>query len=377
MSVGSVLAEPHLRVPPVPEQEIRFARGQGGARVAWAKHGSGPPLVVVSCWLSHLQHDWHSPVWRHFLDDLGQFVTLVRYDERGFGMSDWNVTDFSLEARVADFEAVVDATGYPQVALLGMSSGSAVAMAYAARHPGRVTRLVLHGTVPGRPATFETDAAWDEEQTWRSMIRVGWAKEHPVFRRTFTQGFIPGANENQMRWFDELQRMASSPENIIASRIAKLAVDIRAEMQRITAPTLILQAVGDAIVDFGNALEVIELIPHARLVALDSVNHILLADEPAWPAFLDEVRAFMEPDRRAAGAFDRERQLAVETLSARELDVLRAAALGLDNEAIAADLGLSVRTVERHLSNSYGKLGLNGRAARAAAVAEVLRRGLA
>jgi len=377
MSVGRVLAEPQLRVPPVPEQEIRFARGQGGVRVAWAKHGSGPPLVVVSCWLSHLQHDWHSPVWRHFLDDLGQFVTLVRYDERGFGMSDWTVTDFSLDARVADFEAVVEATGYPQVALLGMSSGSAVAMAYAARHPGRVTRLILHGTVAGRPATFETETDWDEEQTWRSMIRVGWAKEHPVFRRTFTQGFIPGANEEQMRWFDELQRMASSPENIITSRIAKQAVDIRAEMQRITAPTLILQAIGDAVVDFGNALEVIEMITHARLVALDSANHILLADEPAWPAFLDEVQAFMEPDRHAMGASARERQLAVEALSARELDVLRAAAQGLDNEAIAAGLGLSVRTVERHLSNSYGKLGLSGRAARAAAVAEVLRRGLA
>jgi DNA-binding CsgD family transcriptional regulator len=156
-----------------------------------------------------------------------------------------------------------------------------------------------------------------------------------------------------------------------------LAVDIRAEMRRIAAPTLILQAVGDAIVDFANALEVIEMIPHARLVALDSANHILLVDEPAWPAFLDEVRAFMEPDRRAFGASDGARQLAVEALSARELDVLRAAALGRDNEAIAADLGLSVRTVERHLSNVYGKLGVSGRAARAAAVAEVLRRGLA
>ncbi|MCZ7554684.1 MAG: alpha/beta hydrolase [Anaerolineales bacterium] len=162
-------------------------------------------------------------------------------------------------------------------------------MAYAARHPRRVTRLILHGTVAGRPATFETETDWDEEQTWRSMIRVGWAKEHPVFRRTFTQGFIPGANEEQMRWFDELQRMASSPENIITSRIAKQAVDIRAEMQRITAPTLILRAIGDAVVDFGNALEVIEMITHARLVALDSANHILLADEPALPAFLDEV----------------------------------------------------------------------------------------
>jgi len=329
----------------------------------------------VSCWLSHLQHDWRSPVWRHFLEDIGAFATMVRYDERGFGMSDWDVTDFSLEARFADLETLVAATGFDRFAVLGISGGSAVALAYAARHPERVTRLILNGTVCGRPPTFDGEHL-AEEETYRSMIRVGWAKEDPLFRRVFTRIYIPGATEEQMQWFDALQRSSTSPENAVASRIARHAVDIVDEIPRISAPTLILQSVGDRATTFDNAVDVAGLIPDARLVELQSENHILLAEDPAWPVALHEIQAFLEPDRAAWSATTV--GLAIhEALSARELDVLRAAARGLDNESIAVELGLSPRTVERHLSNAYGKLGLSGRSARAAAVAEVLRRGLA
>ena len=287
-------------------------------------------------------------------------------------MSDWNVTDFSLEARYGDLEAIVDATGFERFALLGMSGGSSVAMAYAARHPERVTRLILYGTVCGRPISFD-ESELAEEETYRSMIRVGWAKEDPLFRRVFTQIFIPDASEEQMRWFDALQRMTTSPENAVASRIGRLAVDIADEMPRIAAQTLILQALGDRATSFDNAVEVAGRIPNARLVELASANHIVLANEPAWATFVAEVRAFLEPDRWAE---DGRHTGAVEPLSPRELDVLRQAARGLDNRAIATELGLSPRTVERHLSNAYGKLGISGKAARAAAVAEVLRRGL-
>ena len=351
------------------EQQIRFTRSSDGVRLAYAVHGSGPPLIVVSCWLSHLQHDWRSPVWRHFLDDLGEIATVVRYDERGFGMSDWNVSDFSLEARLGDLEALVSATGFDRFALLGMSGGSSVAMAYAAGHPERVTRLVLYGTGRGRPPAFD-DAGWAEEETWRSMIRVGWAKEDPVFRRAFTQRFIPGASDEQMRWFDALQRMSTSPHNAVESRIARQAVDIQNELRRIAAPTLILQALDDQATGFADAIEVANIIPGARLVPLESGNHILLADEPAWGIFLDQVRTFLEPDRRAprTGVGS-----SVDALSRRELDVLREAAEGKSNEEIGQVLGLSVRTIERHLSNAYAKLGLTGRAARAAAVAELMR----
>jgi pimeloyl-ACP methyl ester carboxylesterase/DNA-binding CsgD family transcriptional regulator len=357
---------------PGQDQEIRFCTGHDGARLAWAAHGSGPPVIVVTCWLSHLQHDWRSPVWRHFLEDLGAFSTLVRYDERGFGMSDWAVTDLSLDARYADLESVVQAAGFDRFALLGMSGGSPVAMAYAARHPERVSRLILYGTSSGRPVRLEGDALAVEE-TFRSMIQVGWAREDPLFRRVFTRIFIPEASEEQMRWFDDLQRMSTSPENAVASRLGRQAVDVADELPSIAVPTLILQAVRDRATRFSDAVEVAGRIPDARLVELDSSNHILLEDEPAWKIFVDEVRAFLEPDRWAA---DAQRPAMVEALSPRELDVLRRAAQGRTNDEIAVDLGLSPRTVERHLSNAYSKLGVAGKAARAAAVAEVLRRGL-
>jgi pimeloyl-ACP methyl ester carboxylesterase len=356
------------------EQEIRFCRAQGGVRLAYAVHGSGPPLVVVSCWLSHLQHDWQSPVWRHFLDQLGNIATVVRYDERGFGMSDWTVDDFSLEARVSDLEAVLATTGLDRFALLGMSGGSAVAMAYAIAHPERVSRLILYGTVCGDPVTWSPEA-WAEEETYRSMIRVGWAREDADFRRVFTMKFIPDATEEQMRWFDDLQRMSTSPANAVASRIARQQIDIHNELPRITAPTIVLQAVGDRATTFDNAVSVSSRIPGARLVSLESRNHILLADEPAWNVFIDEVSSFLEPERRAYA--ERTPDRPSEELSPRERDVLRLAAEGRTNEEIAVALTVSVRTVERHFSNTYAKLGLSGRVARAAAVAAYLRHQLA
>jgi pimeloyl-ACP methyl ester carboxylesterase/DNA-binding CsgD family transcriptional regulator len=350
------------------DQEVRFCRAPDGTRLAYATHGSGPPLVVASCWLSHLQHDWRSPVWRHFLDDLGAMTTMLRYDERGFGMSDWDVEDFSLAARLSDLETVVDAAGYERFALMGMSGGSPVAMAYAIAHPNRVSRLILYGTGSGMPRVFDTESL-AEEETYRSMIRVGWAKPDPVFRRVFTTIFIPEATEEQMRWFDDLQRMSTSPENAVASRVGRQAVDIADDLSRISAPTLILQATGDRATSFENGVGVSSAIRGARLVALESKNHILLEGEPAWGTFVREVAAFIEPDRhRWAG-----RELPLEALSPRERDVLNLCADGKTNEEIAAALALSPRTVERHLSNVYLKLGVSGAAARTAAVARYLR----
>ncbi len=352
------------------EQEIRFCRAEDGVRLAYAIHGSGPPLLVASCWLGHLQYDWQSPVWRHFLDQLGEIATVIRYDERGFGLSDWNVTDFSIEARLGDLEAIVAAAGLERFALLGMSGGSSVALAYAITHPERVSRLILYGTVCGEPVIWSEDQL-PEEETYRSMIRIGWAREDPEFRRVFTRRFIPDATEEQMRWFDDLQRMSTSPANAVASRIARQEVDIADGISSIKAPTIVLQAVGDRSTTFDNAVTVSSQIRGARLVPLQSRNHILLADEPAWAVFIDEVTTFMEPDRRAHA--ERTPDPSAEALSARERDVLRLAAEGRTNDEIAAALGLSARTIERHLSNTYAKLGLGGRAARAAAVAEYLR----
>lgn len=353
-----------------PAQEIRFCRGTDNARLAYAVHGSGPPLVVASCWLSHLQHDWQSPVWRHFLHDLGRIATVVRYDERGFGLSDWSVTDFSLEARLADLEAIIAAAGLERFAMMGMSGGAPVSLAYAAAHPERVTRLMLYGGIAkGCFGNDPSDVA--REEAFLALLRAGWARPESLFRRVFTSVFIPDATEEQMRWLDDLQRMSTSTDNAISSRIARQRVDVRGLAPNIQAPTLVLHARGDQAAGFEAGLELGSTIPGARLVPLESRNHILLAAEPAWEVFRREVTAFMEPDRRAAatGVVPIE----VETLSPREREILRIAAGGLTNAEIADSLTLSTRTIERHLSNAYLKLGLYGRTARTAAATSVLR----
>lgn len=345
--------------PPAVAQDVRFCRADDGVRLAWARHGSGPPLLIVSCWLSHLQHDWHSPVWRHFLDELGAMATVIRYDERGFGLSDWDVTDFSLPRRVTDLETLVDATGLDRFAVLGMSGGAPVALAYAHAHPERVTRVVLYGGM-ARGGLQQADEA--AEEAFLAMIRAGWARPDPVFRRVFTNAFIPDATEQQMQWMDELQRTSTNTENAVCSRVARHQVDVTALLPGITAPTLVLHAQGDRVApDWGPRLAA--EIPDARLVMLDSRNHVLLADEPAWAVFRREVADFLADDRAAPP---------VTHLSEREREILLLAAEGLDNVEIADRLTLSVRTVERHFQNVYLKLGLSGRTARAAAVARVL-----
>jgi len=340
-------------------QEVRFCRADDGVRIAWARHGAGPPLLIVSCWLSHLQHDWQSPVWRHFLDDLGAIATVVRYDERGFGLSEWEVGDFSLARRLADLETLVEAAGLDRFAVLGMSGGAPVALAYAHAHPDRVTGLVLYGAMAGGGLEQEDQAA---EEAFLAMIRAGWARPDPLFRRVFTNAFIPDATEEQMVWMDELQRTSTNTDNAVRSRIARHRTDVRALLPEITVPALVLHAEGDRVAP-GWGTRLATALPDARLVLLDSRNHVLLADEPAWPVFRREVAAFLRAGRPAAP---------LSALSGREREILALAAEGLDNAAIAVRLALSVRTVERHLQNVYLKLGLAGRNARAAAVARAL-----
>jgi len=352
-------------------QDIRFARSADGVGIAYAIHGSGPPLLVDACWLSHLQFDWQSPVWRHYLVELGRIATVIRYDERGHGLSDRGVTDHSLEARVADLEAVADDAGLDRFALLAMAQGGPVAIEYAARHPERLTRLAFYGSYAGAhseasPEQLELYAAFE------ALIRVGWARPTSEFRRVFSSMMIPGGTEEQMRWLDDLQRMATDAETAVMARSQRQVIDSSGRLAELDLPTLVLHSRGDQMNEFAHSRYLAAHIRGARLVALESNNHIVLADEPAWPVFLRELTAFLAPDRGAAPTTVADDVVAV--LSPRELDILRLAAEGRDNEAIAAELVLSVRTVERHLQNAYAKLGLQGRTARTAAVARLLSR---
>ena len=203
-----------------PPQDVRFCRSADGTRIAYAVHGCGPPLVLAACWLSHLEFDWQSPVWRHFLLDLGRVATVIRYDERGNGMSDWDVTDFGLEPRLADLEAVADAAGLERFAMLGMSQGGPVGVAYAARHRGRLSRLILYGTY-GLAMDHTDPQATELEHTFEQMIKVGWARPDSTFRRVFTNLLIPGASEEQAGWLDDLQARATSTENAVRARAGR------------------------------------------------------------------------------------------------------------------------------------------------------------
>ncbi|HEY5788499.1 MAG TPA: alpha/beta fold hydrolase [Microlunatus sp.] len=356
-------------------QDIRFARSADGVGIAYAVHGSGPPLLIDACWLSHLQFDWQSPVWRHFLVELGRIATVIRYDERGHGLSDRGVTDHSLQARVADLEAVADDAGYERFALLAMAQGGPVAIEYAARHPERLTRLAFYGSYAGAQA-----AASPEElelyAAFNALIKVGWARPTSEFRRVFSSMMIPGGTEEQMRWLDDLQKMSVDAETAVLSRSQRQTIDSTPRMAELDLPTLVLHSRGDQMIEFEECRALATGIRGARLVALESNNHILLADEPAWPVFLRELTAFLSPDRvlLAPAVSNGGSSADLSVLSPRELDILGLAAQGLDNDAIAAELVLSVRTVERHLQNAYAKLGVQGRTARAAAVGKLLHR---
>jgi pimeloyl-ACP methyl ester carboxylesterase/DNA-binding CsgD family transcriptional regulator len=349
-----------------PPQQVRFCRSPDGTRIAYAVHGRGAPLLISTCWLSHLQFDWESPVWRHFLLDLGRFATVIRFDERGHGLSDWDVTDHGLEARIGDLEAVADAAGFDRFALMAMAQGGPVAISYAARHPERVSRLLFYGSYAS--ALDETTEERDLNDTFGQLVKVGWARPDSTFRRVFTSLMIPGATEQQMRWLDDLQRVSVSATTLYAARQQRRLADARDLVPQLDVPTLILHSVGDRMNEFKYGRRLASTIAGARLVPLESDNHIVLEDEPAWRVFVDEVQRFLEPeqDRRPAeGAVE-------DMLSARELEVLRLAARGRDNEEIAGELTLSVRTVERHLQNVYDKLGVRGRSARTAAAARLL-----
>jgi pimeloyl-ACP methyl ester carboxylesterase/DNA-binding CsgD family transcriptional regulator len=345
-----------------PAQQIRFCRAPDGVRIAYAVSGTGPPLLVSTCWLSHLQHDWESPVWRHFLDEIGRFATLIRFDERGFGLSDWDVTDFSLESRIGDLEAVADDAGFERFALMGMAQGGPPAIAYAHRHPERVTRLLFYGSYSGAGTDPEVR---ERLEAFAALIKVGWARPQHHFRRVFTSMMIPGASDEQMRWLDELQRVCTSATTASAALLDRSRADCAGLLPELDLPTLVLHSLRDQMNDFEYGRKLATGIAGARLVPLDSDNHIVLGDEPAWPVFVDEVRAFMAPDGAPTPV--------VDGLSPREREVLALVAEGRSNDEIAAELYLSVRTVERHLHNVYGKLGVSGPSARAAAAATLAR----
>jgi pimeloyl-ACP methyl ester carboxylesterase/DNA-binding CsgD family transcriptional regulator len=344
------------------EQQIRFATTSDGVRLAYATSGQGPPLVKVANWLTHLEFDWDSPVWHHWLSELSRDRCLVRYDERGCGLSDWNTTELSLAAWVRDLETVVDQLGLARFPLLSLSRGSAIAVAYAARHPERVSALILcGGFARGRFKRGTSRAHLEQSEMYIRLIRLGWGQENPAFRQVYTTLFIPRGTPEQIRWLNDLQRISTSPELAARMQETSFALDVTGLARQVTAPTLVLHSEGDAVVPFEEGRQLAALIPGARFVPLQSDNHILLEGEPAWARFLAETRSFLaEVDAQPAAGIPH--PAAFPELTAREREVLELIAEGLDNGQIARELVVSPKTVRNHITVIFSKLEVETRA---------------
>jgi len=274
---------------PTLNQEVRFCTASDGVRIAYALAGQGPPLVKAANWLNHLEYDWQSPIWSHLLHELASRYQLIRYDERGNGLSDWDVADISFEAFVRDLESVVEATKLKRFALLGISQGCAVSIVYAIRHPERVSHLVLYGGF----ARGRTRRDPDHSKTLLSIVEQGWGKENPAFRQFFTSLFFPDGTPEQMQWFNDLQQMTTSTENALRIMRATGDLDISDLLPQVKVPTLVLHCRNDAAVMFDEGRRLAAGIPGAKFVTLESRNHLVLESEPAWEKFSSEMTAFL------------------------------------------------------------------------------------
>jgi pimeloyl-ACP methyl ester carboxylesterase/DNA-binding CsgD family transcriptional regulator len=341
-----------------PTQKIRYVRTTDGVQLAWADAGAGPVIIKAANWLTHLEYEWESPVWRHWLRFFSNHFRYIRYDERGCGMTDRNVGDLSLDRWVADVEDVVAAADLQEpFSLLGISQGGAICAAYAVKHPERVSKLVLYGGYARGP--FQRGDP-DRASFYKAMIdlvRLEWGSDNPTFRQVFTSRFIPEGTEEQLGWYNDLCRKTLTAD--IAARLleSRAMIDVTALLGQVRAPTLVLHASGDAVAPIAEGHILAAGIPGAQFVELDSKNHILLENEPAWERFCDEVVNFMEVKGPSRGE-----DIAFASLSPREREVLALIAEGLTNARIAERLSISEKTARNHVSNLFDKLGVWTRA---------------
>jgi pimeloyl-ACP methyl ester carboxylesterase/DNA-binding CsgD family transcriptional regulator len=338
-------------------QSIHLTKSADGTAIAWAHAGGGPSLVKASNWLTHLEHEPNSPIWRHWIRFFAEHYRFIRYDERGCGMSERDVAELSLDASARDLEAVIAAARPDEpFVLLGISQGGAAAIRYAVEHPDKVSRLVLYGAYAQGRAK-QGDPAVEQAQRARiALTRSGWGQDNPVYRQLFTSRFIPGGTDEQLRWFNDLCKITATAE--MAARIMefRLQIDVAELLPQVAVPTLVLHARADEAVSPAQGRLLASRIPGATLVELDSRNHILLEAEPAWARFKEEVLAFTG---RAAIPDGGE---VFRSLSPRESEILVRIAAGLTNNDIGRELFISEKTVRNHVTRIFEKLGVQSRA---------------
>jgi pimeloyl-ACP methyl ester carboxylesterase/DNA-binding CsgD family transcriptional regulator len=340
---------------PTIRQHIRYVTAADGARLAWAEAGTGPTLVKAANWLTHLEYEWESPVWKHWIQFFSSHFRFVRSDERGCGLSEWRRGTLAVDQWTEDLESVIAAVRPAEpITLLGISQGGAACINYAVRHPDRVARIILYGAYArgafcrGMPL---------KESAYRAMIdlaRVEWGSDNPTFRQVFTSRFIPEATPQQVTWFNDLCLKTTSGEIAATLFEARGSMDVTGLLPQVRTPTLVIHARDDAICPVQEGRLLAAAIPDAEFVELDSRNHILLEHEPAWRRFQDAVLAFTGVQ---AGGHD-----VFAALSTRERQVLGLMTEGLSNAEIAERLAISEKTVRNHASNIFDKLGVWSRA---------------
>ncbi|NIA69145.1 alpha/beta fold hydrolase [Pelagibius litoralis] len=339
-------------------QRIRFARSRDGTALGWASCGEGPPMVKTANCPTHLEMDPQSPVWSHWLRFFGDHFHFVRYDERGCGLSDREVDDLSFDRWVEDLEAVIDAAGIDgPMTLLGVSKGAATAIAFANKYPERVSRIIIYaGDAQGWAARGDLRGA-QLYQSISDLVALGWGLENPVFRELITKRYIPNGNEEQIGWYNDLCLRTMSAAMVARLLKAREDVDVRALLGCVAVPALVMHSNMDEVIPFEEGRLLASGLPDAEFVELQSRNHIILQQEPAWIRFKEAVLDFMDRTPAAGGS-----ETALARLSRREREVVGLIGEAKSNPEIASELGLSERTVRNHASNLFRKLGVKSRA---------------
>lgn len=344
--------------PPAP-CVVHYCTTADGVRIAFEQSGAGPAVVKSANWMSHLDEDRDSPLGRPWLDLLSQGRRLIRFDGRGYGLSERDPPALNFEGMVADLEAVADAARLDRFPLVGFCHGGPIAIAYAVRHPERVSALVLCGTyAQGRAVRDRSPADAAERELLLQMIELGWGQNTPAYRQVFASRAMPEASAQAHAAFCAIQHASATPQQ--AQHLTRLfwQIDVSALLAQVRCPVLVLHARRDEVVPFAQGQLLAQRIGGARFIALDSSNHDLQADEPAWAVLCESVRDFLAEHAGAARPVDG-RDL--QSLTPREREVLEQVARGLDNEEIAATLFMSEKTVRNHVTAIFAKLDFSSR----------------
>ncbi|MCW4152996.1 alpha/beta fold hydrolase [Halomonas sp. 18H] len=309
--------------------------------------------------MTHLERDWDSPIWRHWLRELTREHSLARFDIRGSGLSDHRVHEQGLEAWLHDLEAVANALGWRRFPLFGICQGGAVAAAYAARYPERVSHLILYNAYAhGAYSAGVNQQQSDEARALEQLIEVGWGHPNSAFREVFARLMSPREAAEQVVWWEQLQRYTAEPDDAVRLWRGFHELDIRPQLPQVQAPTLVAHVKGDHMVPFEAGRRLAARVPDAHFLPLEGRNHILQTSDPGWPLLVTELRRFLSGMSAHAVApppgFDE--------LTRREQAILDAVARGLANPGIADELSISSKTVRNHVSRIGSKLSVSSRA---------------